>query len=209
MDIALSRSDQPRRRNPSLLMASGWLLALAAAAQASDGDSALGSFQRPDPPRARKLPQHLPPPFSTDDSLALAARRTAPACVWTEAARQGRDAELRAAARRPADLDCMAADGFTPLAAAAFAGRRSTVRLLLQAGVSLHRQTASGQTALHLAALAGQVDVIDELLRGRADVEMLNAQRESALDVAAQAGQGAAMGRLLQAGADSTRAGQR
>jgi hypothetical protein len=206
--MVASVSRPPCLRALALLAAVG-LLAHSATAQASDGDPALASFTPREAVRQRQVAVRLQAVPPVDDFQGLAPRQQPLGCPWTAAAREGRDAELRTAARRGADLDCLADDGFTPLAAAAFAGMRSTVRLLVQAGANLRRQTSTGQTPLHLAALAGQVEVIDELLRGHAHVEMLNSARDSALDVAAQAGQDAAMDRLLRAGADSTRAGRR
>jgi hypothetical protein len=196
-------------RKTAVLALAGLMCSAAPFVQASDGDPTLGAFVRPEPVRERLGADRLPLRLPSDDALSMPPRTQVPACALAELARQGRDAELRAAVRRGADLDCMAADGFTPLAAAAFAGRRSTVRLLLQAGAKPGRQTASGQTPLHLAALAGQVEVIEEWRRHGGDIEIINAQRESALDLAAQAGQDAVMDLLLQLGADSSRAGRR
>lgn len=197
------------RRHAALLALACLVWSVAPLSQAGDGDPALSAFVRPEPVRQRLGAERLPTRSPSDDAWSVGPRVLAPACTLAEWARQGRDAELRTAVRRGADLDCLAADGFTPLAAAAFAGRRSTVRLLLQAGARPDRQTASGQTPLHLAALAGQLDVIDEWRRHGGDIEVINAQRESPLDLAAQAGQGAVMDLLLQLGADSSRAGRR
>ena len=188
------------------------LLAATHLAQAQDADAALAAFVRP----AAQAPRGPVPDRETWDALLRPLGQPSAMPRWRaidealiEAARLGRDDEVRKLLRAGAAVDRVGANGATALGAAASAGWRTTLRLLLRAGADPAAFGASGQTALHLAALGGQLAAVDEMLKLGVPVDLLNRQRDTALDTAAATNQQAVMDRLLQAGANLASAGRR
>ena len=103
-----------------------------------------------------------------------------------------------------ADVDERAADGTTPLHAAAAMGQAEVVALLLAEGAAADAVGSSGATALMVAASMGHVEVALALLAGGADADAAHAFASStALHFAAEMGQARVIEALCASGADA------
>jgi ankyrin repeat protein len=124
--------------------------------------------------------------------------------IW-EAAALGRDARVAELLRAdPAIANAWAADGFTPVALAAFFGHESTARTLLDAGANVHavaRHVMNVQP-LHAAVAARNIAIVQLLLDRGADANARQQVGYTPLMGAAGAGREDMVSLLLAHGAD-------
>lgn len=106
------------------------------------------------------------------------------------------------------DANARSADGFTPLALAAFFGRDGIFDLLLPvtADVNAAAENAQRVAAIHAAAAKRNAAMVEKLLRAGADPDQVQADGFTALHAAAQHGDGATAALLVLWGADIRRA---
>ncbi len=102
----------------------------------------------------------------------------------TEAARDGKTAEIRRLLQQGSGVDEKDGDSYTALILAARSGHLEAVRLLLEKGAWVDLKRSDGWTALHLAACYGHVEVAKELLRAGASTDIRDNHNKTALDVA-------------------------
>ncbi len=121
----------------------------------------------------------------------------------TEAARDGKTAEIRRLLQQGSGVDKKDGNGDTALIRAALNGRLEAVRLLLEKGAGVDLKQNDGWTALHCAACRGHVEVAKELLRAGASVDLKKKDGYTALHVAAHHGHVEVAKELLRAGAST------
>jgi ankyrin repeat protein len=101
-----------------------------------------------------------------------------------------------------ADPSLAAANGQTPLMAAAVRGHMEVLRLLLDAKADVNAKNGAGETALMLAASSGSPRAVGLLLDRGADARVRTKRNETALGNAATAGVEETVRLLLDAGAE-------
>ena len=139
--------------------------------------------------------------------LGLALFLVAPDSIFSapssllEAARRGDVKTVRLLLAQRADPDAPAADGSTPLHAAAEADNLDIANLLLTAGAKSTAATRYNITPLALACTNGSAAMIDRLLKAGADPNSTSEQGQTALMIASLAGRVDAVKLLLANGA--------
>jgi ankyrin repeat protein len=101
-------------------------------------------------------------------------------------------------------INAHSADGWTPLALAAYFGAPAAARLLLAAGAdhTLRSTNEAGNQPLHAATAGKQQDVIELLVESGADINAQDARGWTPLNIAAHDGPIATIRYLLAHGAD-------
>lgn len=123
-----------------------------------------------------------------------------------EAAAAGKlERVMELAAQDPAQIHEFAADGFAPLALAAFFGHRQTVEWLLEHGADVNAvsRNATGYTALSGAVARGDAEIVRVLLARGANARHRYGPGYSLLHEAAAGGKIEILKLLLAHGADS------
>lgn len=96
---------------------------------------------------------------------------------------------------------CSAANGETPVIAAASRDNAEMLRILIAAGADLSMTSNTRVTALHAAAMNGRVDQIRQLLAAGMDIEAQTDTNRTALFLACEDNHPAALRELLREGA--------
>lgn len=187
----MSGADDLRRA--SGLLSAGLLLAVAAAAAASDAPLADAAEQR-DAARVRAL-------LAGSAAVDAAQPDGMTALHW--AAYHDAAETARLLVESGADVDRANRYGVRPLSLAAENGNAGLVRLLLDAGADAHATWRGGETVLMTAARTGSLEAVEALLSAGADPNARERRNQTALMWAASEGHAAIAAALLSAGADA------
>jgi ankyrin repeat protein len=103
-------------------------------------------------------------------------------------------------------VNAYSADGWTPLALAAYFGARDAARLLIASGADLHARStnATANTPLHAAVAGKRHELVELLVEAGADVNARDGDGWTPLNLAAHEGVAATVAYLLDHGADPT-----
>ncbi len=134
--------------------------------------------------------------------LAAVLQAAGPSSSIVDAARDGRDADVKALVSTGADVNATAGDGMTALHWAARNGDAALAGTLLERGANVSATTRLGAyTPLHLAAQVGSASVVEMLVKRGADVNAATLTGATPLMLAAGSGNTDAMAVLIGAGA--------
>ena len=133
-------------------------------------------------------------------------------CPWVEAtcmvfaAKNGREAVVRALIKSGADVNTAWFKGLMPLHAAAGLGHEVITGLLIKAGADINKVTADGGTARNMAGQDGYEVITRLLIEAGADVNKTTDCRRTPLTSASSAGHETVVRVLIEFGADVNKA---